>query len=244
MIVAVVLAAVILIAGLYPEFLRDFRRRHSSGPPPVVRIYRLPDAHPDNDAPLKQAFFQEPFQDLNGAEINLANFRGTPVVVLMFPSFRTEDGQESLLLLERLEKERTGQFQAVVVPIEGADIVRPAIIKDPQNMWFLFRKNGQPNWTLLDRYEGLFWDKDIISEDFPLDPAERHRANPFFLVIDREGTIREKLIDYSAGRPVSIADLEDVLNALLGPPPASPSGAPVGESNGRQSTAGTEENPG
>jgi hypothetical protein len=227
--VATGFAILILAFGLYPEFTR--KPNQNNRPDQTLWFFNPAQVHLDNRNPLKDAFFLEEFKDINGADINLENFRGTPIVILMFPSFRTQTGQDSLTLLEKLESERTGRFQAVVVPVEDADTIRPAIVSDPGSMWFLFRKNGKANWTLLDRYADLFWDKDIVSVDYPFDPIERHRASPFFWIVDKEGAIRAKLIDYSAIRSPSLEELEAVLDALslLGAPPAAAGGSASGQ---------------
>ena len=221
---------IIAISLLRPGCGRGSGRVDSTRPPPIARFYKLSPAHPDNSNPLKEEFFHEPLKDIKGADITLANFRGTAIVILMFPIFRTGDGQRSLVMLEKLQKERGGQFQAVVLPKEDPDVIRPVIVKDPPSMWFLFRENGRPNWTLIDRYSSLFWDNGIVKQDFPFDPPENHRASPFFWVVDRDGNIREKLVDYSAKKGVEKAELDIVLNALLGAAPMPESGT---TSNGK-----------
>jgi hypothetical protein len=230
-------AILIMAFGLYPEFIR--KPGPDNAPDRVLWFFNPAQEHPDNLNPLKGDFFLEEFKDINGADINIENFRGTPLVILMFPSFRTQTGQASLTLLEKLEAERNGQFQAVVIPIEDAETIRPAIVSDPRNMWFLFRKNGKANWTLLDKYADLFWDRKIVTVDYPFDPIERHRASPFFWVVDSDGNIRTKLIDYSTVRSASLGELEAVLDALLGAPPATAGG--LGDSESAQPSNGNGE---
>jgi hypothetical protein len=217
---ATLILIIVALAAISRGCGGDKGKLDSSKPPPIVRIYKLPAEHPDNTNPLKEKFFNEPLKDIKGADITLANFRGTSMVILMFPSFRTEDGQKGLVLLEKIQRERAGQFQGVVLPMEGSDVIKPEIVKDPASMWFLFRRDGKPNSTLLDRYSSLFWNEPVIRQDFPNEPPETHRASPFFWVVDRDGNIREKLVDYSAKTGVQEADLNMVLDALLGPVPA------------------------
>ncbi len=179
--------------------------------------YRLPNEHPDNSNPLKAEFFQERFVDLNGEPLCLDDLRGTPVVIMMFPVFRTEEGRTGLLGVEQLVRERGGQFQALVIPFDDPETVRSAITSEVEGLSFLFRADGSENHTLVKRYSDFFWDKDIIAVDFPLDPATMHQAAPFYWVVDRSGRIREKLIVYSIDEGVRPADLAQVMDALLGP---------------------------
>jgi hypothetical protein len=76
----------------------------------------------------------------------------------------------------------------------------------------------------MDRYSEFFWDSQIISADFPLDPPSDHYTTPFYWIVDANGDIREKLIDYSDDRGVGLVEVEEVLSALLGPPPQTPAG--------------------
>ncbi len=181
--------------------------------------YVLPESHMDSGHPLKAKFFQEPFRNLAGDMMQLEQLKGTPIVIVMFPSFLTEDGRRSLLGLEALQKAHQGRFRTVFVPVEDADTIRPAIVMDKEGMIFLFRAGDDDNLSLIDKYCDLFWDADIIAADFPNDPPEKHRTSPFYWVVDASGVIREKLIDYSDARGVKLAELAEVLDALLGPPP-------------------------
>ena len=191
-------------------------KKEKEGVVPVQYPYVLPAAHLDNSHPMKQAFFMEAFRDLDGKLVHLGDFRGMPMVILMFPSFRTSSGQESLLTLERVIKERQGSLIGVVIPVEKAEDIKPAIVGNPEDIKFLFRE-GKSNQSLLDKYSELFWDKGLIAVDYPWDRVEQHLSCPFFWVVDRSGTIREKLIDYSARRGITLADLASVLDAFLGP---------------------------
>lgn len=190
---------------------------------PVVPVpdpeppYRLPNEHLDNSNPLKAGFFQERFVDLNGEPMCLDDLRGTPVIVMMFPVFRTEEGRSGLLGVEQLVRERGGQFQALVIPFDDPETVRSAITSEIEGLSFLFRADGSENHTLVKRYSDFFWDKDIIAVDFPLDPVTMHQAAPFYWVVDRSGRIREKLIVYSIDEGVRPVDLAQVMDALLGP---------------------------
>jgi len=181
--------------------------------------YVLPESHMDSEHPLKARFFQEPFRNLAGDMMQLDQLKGTPIVIVMFPSFLTEDGRRSLLGLEALQKAHQGRFRTVFVPVEDADTIRPAIVMDKEGMIFLFRAGDDGNLSLIDKYCDLFWDADIIAADFPNDPPEKHRTSPFYWVVDGSGVIREKLIDYSDARGVKLAELAEVLDALLGPIP-------------------------
>mgnify|MGYP000325654247 CR=1 FL=1 len=178
--------------------------------------YVLPDEHIDNQHQLKPDFFREPFVDMNGKEWTIADFRGTPLVIMMYPSFRTEKGRVGLLGLEMLVKERRGQFYAIVVPFESMETIRPAIKSEMEGLSFFFRANGKPNDTLIDRYSDFFWDERIISIDYPDNPASLHHSCPFYWIVDRSGRIREKLIDYSNRRGVRPVEVATVLDALLG----------------------------
>ncbi len=182
-----------------------------------VSTYRLPDAHEDNDHPMKEEFFRESFTDLSGKTVRLVGYRGSPLVIMMFPMFRTDEGRASLIALEKLVQVRQGQFVAMVIPFEDADTIRPVIRSDPGGMSFLYLDGGSDNLQLMDRYSDLFWDETIIAADFPHDLPSRHRACPFYWIVDRSGTIREKLIDYSLETGVRPVDLALVLDALLGP---------------------------
>lgn len=180
----------------------------------AAHVYSLPEAHADNLNPLKEDFFREPFRDLNDESVRVADLQGAPLIVVMFPSFRTEGGRRSLVELEAVLKRRGGSPKAVVVPVEEPEIVRPSIVSEPVDISFLFWEDGSSNLALLDKYTDLFWDRDIISADFPLDPPQKHHASPFYWIIDSAGTIREKLIDYSDKRGVKIDDIGVVLDAL------------------------------
>jgi len=206
----------ILAIVLMSFAILECAKKEKEGVVPVQYPYVLPASHLDNSHPMKQAFFMEAFRDLDGKLVHLGDFRGTPMVILMFPSFRTSSGQESLLTLERVIKERKGTLIGVVIPVEKADDIKPAIVGNPEDIEFLFRE-GKSNQSLLDKYSELFWDKGLIAVDYPWDRVEQHLSCPFFWVVDRSGTIREKLIDYSARRGITFADLVIVLDALLGP---------------------------
>jgi len=192
--------------------------RPAEEPAPDVP-YTLPDSHTDNQNPLKSRFFQEAFRDLTGSMVQLNQMTGTPLVIAVFPSFLTDDGRRSLVGLETLQKNRTGQFKAVIIPVEGADTIRPVIMHDSEGMLFLFRAGDLDNPSLIDTYSGFFWNAELIAADFPGDPPAMHYTSPFYWIVDASGTIREKLIDYSDARGVEISELDEVLTALLGPPP-------------------------
>ncbi len=198
-------------------------RRHVQvlrDPADAWKSYELPETHPDNVDLLKARFFQEPFRDLNGDMVQIDDLIGTPLVIVMFASFLTEDGKKSLLGLEAMQSDRYGQFRTIFIPFEGPELIRPSIIQAPEGMLFLFRADGSNNASLMDKYSDLFWDHEIISADFPIDPPELHHIMPFYWVVDGSGDIREKLIDYSNTRGIEITELAEVLNALIGPPPA------------------------
>ena len=212
------LAWVLLILAAIPLSVGCEKNNVPEQPQDSSDLYVLPDAHSDNNHPLKNQFFQEPFIDLMGNELTLDSLRGIPLVIVMFPSFLTNDGKFSLMGMEALMKGRLGQFQAVFIPREDADTIRPTIMSEPKGMLFLFRQDGSDNYSLIDQYSGFFWNEGLISADFPLDSTERHLTSPFYWIVDSNGTIREKLIDYSDSTGVDILELETVLNALLGPP--------------------------
>ena len=184
--------------------------------------YVLPESHPDNSNPLKARFFQEPFRDLAGDMVQIENYVGVPLVIVIFPSFKTDDGRLSLVGMEALQRGRERQFFTIFIPVENADTIGPSIVRDPENMLFLFRANGMGNLSLADKYSSLFWNEELISADFPFDPASRHYVGPFYWIVDADGTIREKLIDYSNQRGVSVDEVGEVLDALLGPPSEAP----------------------
>ena len=232
--VGAAIVAAIVVAVIVVAVARHRGRNNGLSEPAVARFYKLPDAHQDNANPLKAELFQEPFKDIKGGDMKLDDLRGKPLVVLMFPSFRTMEGQESLYLLEQLHRKWPDQFQSAVIPYESADTVKPAIVKDPSNMWFLFRK-GHTNPSLLDHYSPLFWDTDIIMSDFPQDPPERHRTSPFFWIVDGTGTIREKLVCYSPEKKITIGDLSAVMTALIGPPVVQNKDAAVSTSGNEES---------
>jgi hypothetical protein len=192
--------------------------------------YRLPSEHSDNANPLKIQFFREPFVDLNGKELTIEDFRGTPLVIMVYPFFRTDRGREGLMGLERLVRERQGQFQALVIPFEEKETIQPAIKSEMEGLSFVFRADGESNDTFIDKYSSLFWDENIISADFPLDPESIHQSCPFYWIVDRAGRIREKLIDYSGERGVRPVEVAMVLDALLGVQISEPESAFEGSS--------------
>ncbi len=187
----------------------------------------LPESHPDDLNPLKRVFLQEPFRDLSGSMVQLRSLVGTPMVIVMFPSFKTEDGRRSLLGIERMLSMWPERFIAIFVPYEDVETVRTAIVAEPGDMMFLFRADETGNPALVDKYADLFWDAELVAADFPLDPPQWHNVTPFYWIVDSSGTIREKLIDYSNERGVRMSELEEVLEALLGPPlPPTPATQP------------------
>jgi hypothetical protein len=203
---------------------------------PEPEPYTLPDAHPDNANPLKVRFFQEPFRDLAGNMVQIENYVGVPMVIVVFPSFKTDDGRRSLIGMEALQRGRERQFFTIFIPVESAETISPSIVRDPENMLFLFRANGLGNLSLADKYSSLFWNEELISADYPLEPASRHYVGPFYWIVDADGTIREKLIDYSNQRGVTAEEVGEVLDALLGPLSEAPP-----ESEFPASSAETEE---
>ena len=179
--------------------------------------YVLPRSHPDNESQLKDMFFQEPFRNLDNEMTQLHEHVGIPMVLIMFPSFLTDDGRTSLLGIESIQRSYPDTLRAVFIPMEDRDTIEPVLMQDPSGMMFLFRAAEGGNLSLIDKYENLFWDPDIIAADFPLDPAAAHHTSPFYWVIDADGNIREKLIDYSDARGVGLDELKEVLEALIGP---------------------------
>lgn len=220
LLMAVIFLIVLLV--LFTEIIQNRRQKDNLAASPVRRFFKLSDDDLVHSQSLKQQFFRERFKDLQGAEITIGGFIGTPVVLLMLPSFRTRSGHESLLALEKVRRNRQGQFQAVVIPIEGAETIKPAIKKDPKDMWFLFRANGKANSTLIDSYADLFWDEEIMKVDYPSDRPEKHRTSPFFWIIDENSVVRAKLIDYSGKANIKAEDIEIVLESLLGPSESMP----------------------
>ncbi len=191
---------------------------------PEEELYVLPESHPDNIDPLKLRFFQEPFRNMDGEMVQIERFVGTPIIILMFPNFLTDDGRRSLLGLEALHRSRPGQFISIIIPQEDRETIEPAVQQKPDNMTILFRPGDNDNFSLIDRYSDFFWDPELIAADFPLDPPSKHHTSPFYWIVDETGAIREKLIDYSDSRGVGVVEVEQVLNALLGPPPEIPPG--------------------
>lgn len=186
--------------------------------------YVLPEMHSDNTHPLKDRFFQEAFRDLDGRIVQLSELHGKPLVICVYSSFLTDDGRRSLLGLEALLEDFHGRFITAFIPVEDRDIIQPSIKQISENMLFLFRAGGDgTNLSLVGRYGKLFWNHDIIAADFPLDKPETHYTSPFYWIIDENGVIREKLIDYSDSRGVGIGEVREVLNALLGPGQDDPS---------------------
>jgi len=192
--------------------------------------YDLPDRHANDLSPLKEEFFAEEFVDLNGEHITINDLVGNNIVVGMFTSFLTDDGQRSLVNLTNIQAGRSAQIISVFIPVESADIIRDAVVQESDGVLFLFRADGSQNYSLLDKYAGLFWDHDLIATDFPDDPPEHHYICPFYWVIDENGTIREKLIDYTNERSVFREEIEMVLNAMLGQPERAQTDAPEPES--------------
>ncbi|MCX6646754.1 MAG: hypothetical protein NTY09_10410 [bacterium] len=186
--------------------------------------YVLPDRHIDNDNPLKLRFFQEAFRDLDGNLVQMNNLRGQTLVICVYSSFMTNDGRKSLLGLESLLALFKDRFLPVFIPLEDKETIQPSIVNAPDNMIFLFRAGSEEsNLSLIDRYSSLFWNRDIIAADFPMDKPESHFTSPFYWIVDENGIIREKLIDYSDSRGVEIGEVREVLDALLGPnPPDEP----------------------
>jgi hypothetical protein len=186
--------------------------------------YVLPDKHVDNDNPLKLRFFQEAFRDLNGNLIQLDRLLGQPLVICVYPSFMTNDGKKGLLGLESLLAQFKDRFLCVFIPMEDKETIQPSIVNASDKTLFLFRAGSEEsNLSLIDRYAGLFWNRDIIAADFPNDRPEAHFTSPFYWIVDENGVIREKLIDYSDSKGVEIGEVKEVLDALLGPnPPDEP----------------------
>ncbi len=180
-----------------------------------VESYILPDAHSDDSNELKKHFFEEPFRDIGGGSRQLGSMEGTPMLIVMFPSFLTEDGRRSLLGLESLQAEFGTSLVTVIIPVEDADTIEPALKDVPEGMMFLFRVAGEGNLSLSDKYAEFFWDTDLIAADFPHDPEGRHRTGPFYWVVDSGMTIREKLIDYSDTSGVGTDEVREVLEALM-----------------------------
>jgi len=185
--------------------------------PDEVKPYLLPESHPDNESAMKNLFFQEPFRNLNGEMVQLRDIAGTPMVLIMFPSFLTDDGRSSMLGIEAMQRSYGERMQAVFIPVEDKATVEPVLMQDPGGMLFLFRASDEGNLSLIDKYEEFFWDPDIIAADFPFDAPAAHHTSPFYWVVDAEGNIREKLIDYSDARGVGLEELAEVLDALIGP---------------------------
>jgi len=181
--------------------------------------YILPDRHADDANPLKVRFFQEPFRDLSGRMVQLENYKGTPLVIVVFPSFKTDDGRRSLVGMENLQREKENRFMTIFIPVENAETIGPSIVRDPGNMQFLFRADGSDNLSLADKYSDLFWNEELISADYPMESPSRHFVGPFYWIVDEDGIIREKLIDYSNERGVGIDEVSEVLDALLGSAP-------------------------
>jgi len=179
--------------------------------------YVLPTSHPDNDSDLKNIFFQEPFRNMNGDMVQLRDLAGTPFVIVVFPSFLTEDGRASLLGIEAIQRSYGDRLKAVFIPVEDKETVAPVMKQNPGGMIFLFRDMGKGNLSLIDKYSDLFWNPDIIAADFPGDEPAAHHTSPFYWVVDADGNIREKLIDYSDTRGVGLHELVEVLKAMLGP---------------------------
>ena len=186
----------------------------------VPTVYVLPDRHLDNDNPLKQRFFQEAFRDLDGNLVQLNNLKGQTLVISVFPSFMTNDGRKSLYGLESLLAQLKNRFLTVFIPLEDKNTILPSIVTPTDNMIFLFRAGSEEtNLSLINRYRDFFWNPDIIAADFPLDKPQTHYTSPFYWIVDENGTIREKLVDYSDSRGVEIGEVREVLDALLGPNP-------------------------
>ena len=208
------LLVIFLISGCNP--VSDSRDEENG----TGSLYQLPVRHINNDHPLKNRFFQEAFRDLDGNLIQLNDFAGTPMVICVYSSFKTRDGQKSLLGLESLLAIFKDRFLTIVIPVESIETIEPSIVNASENMLFLFRAGGDgTNLSLVDKYAEFFWNHDIISADFPQDNPQNHYTSPFYWIVDENGVIREKLIDYSDTRGVVIGEVREVLEALLGPNP-------------------------
>jgi hypothetical protein len=186
--------------------------------------YILPQVHSDNVNPLKNDFLQEEFTDLTGDDVRISDYLGLPLLIAVHVSFKTDDGQDALLAIEALHRVWEGKFNAVILPMEKPDVIRQAIKSEKNYIHFLFRKENQNNLSLTEKYRDLFWDEDLIQQDYPDDSASRHHVSPFYWVIDVDGTIREKLIDYSDERSVDASEVAMVLEELLKETEAGESG--------------------